>query len=221
MGNGYLFLPAVDIWLEYINFCVGRMGTESGTERCRETFERALGTCGLHVSLGSIIWDMYRDFEAALLGTTTSEDDLQAQESRFMSLCRRQLSVPLLGMGTTYEYVKSKIEIDDNTVNAYKKALSRLKTLETWEAKLVSIFKVTHVCEASERIFVWSSEHSGDYRFNNLEKTKLPCSENTSKMKRNRKVILQEFSACMSVQLLNIHWTHLFGWNIWITLQNF
>lgn len=113
------------------------MGDENGPDKCRDVFERALGSCGIHVSMGSLIWDMYRDFEAALLGTAETEEKLQSQETRFISLCRRQLSVPLLGMRKTYEDLKSKIDVDENTESGYKKAIARLSTLEGWEAKLV------------------------------------------------------------------------------------
>lgn len=134
----------MDIWLEYINYCIGRMGSENGQQKCREVFERALGSCGIHASMGSLVWDMYRDFEAALLGTTTTEEELQAQENRFISLCRRQLSVPLLGLRKTYEDMKAKIEIDENTEKAYKSAVDRLSSLETWEAKLVHNSIIDH-----------------------------------------------------------------------------
>lgn len=133
----FIFVAAVDVWLEYINFCISNMDSEGGQARCRDVFERALGSCGLHVSMGSVIWDMYRDFEAALLGTTTNEEQLKAQENRYISLCRRQLSVPLLGMASTHEDLKAKIDIDENTESSYKKALERMEVLETWESKLI------------------------------------------------------------------------------------
>lgn len=116
---------------------MGRMNTENGQQKCRDVFERALASCGIHVAMGSLVWDMYRDFEAALLGTVATEEQLQSQENRFISLCRRQLSVPLLGMTKTYEDVKSKIDVDENTQMSYKKALSRLEDLETLEARLI------------------------------------------------------------------------------------
>jgi len=40
-------------------------------------------------------------------------------------------------MSKTYEDLKSKIDVDENTESGYKKAIARLSVLEDWEAKLV------------------------------------------------------------------------------------
>lgn len=119
------------------------MNEENGVVRCRDVFERALGCCGLNVAMGSLIWDTYRDFEAALLATMVTEEQQLEQEKRFIALCKRQLAVPLLGMKNTFNLLKNKIDIDENVESAYKKALDRLKYLESWEAKLVCFKLVT------------------------------------------------------------------------------
>lgn len=60
-------LPAVPVWLEYVQFAIGHMSEKDGLVIVREAFERALTTVGLHVSQGSNIWEAYREFENALL----------------------------------------------------------------------------------------------------------------------------------------------------------
>ena len=54
------------IWLEYVQFAIGRMGDEDGIEKVREAFERSLSVVGLHVSQGANIWEAYREFENAI-----------------------------------------------------------------------------------------------------------------------------------------------------------
>lgn len=57
----------MDVWLEYVQFCIGGMGQIDGISHIRDVFERALGTAGLHVSAGSSLWEAYREFENALM----------------------------------------------------------------------------------------------------------------------------------------------------------
>ena len=58
---------AVDVWLEYIQFSIGGMGEPGGLERVRGVCERAIGIAGLHVTKGFLLWEVYREFESALL----------------------------------------------------------------------------------------------------------------------------------------------------------
>lgn len=55
------------VWLEYVQFSIGGMGQQNGVKRIRETFDRALTACGLHVSKGASLWEAYREFENAIL----------------------------------------------------------------------------------------------------------------------------------------------------------
>jgi len=129
----------VEVWLEYISFCLGNMDGEGGMEKCRDIFERALASCGLNVSMGSLIWDAYRDFEGALIGSQQTEELLKAQEQRYVSLCRRQLKVPLFDMEKTYATVEQKLgEINEATRSGYEIARKKLREIEEWEVKLVS-----------------------------------------------------------------------------------
>jgi hypothetical protein len=62
-----LFLKAVGLWLEYIQFSIGGMGDENGIENIRLICEKAIAFAGLHVSKGYALWEAYREFETALL----------------------------------------------------------------------------------------------------------------------------------------------------------
>ncbi|CAG7734522.1 unnamed protein product [Allacma fusca] len=128
---------SVEIWLEYMKFGLSQMGEENGMEKCREICERALAVAGLHVSLGSLIWDAYRDFEGAVLGLLVAEDDKERQEKRYITLCRRQIAVPLLGMEESFEDISAKIDIDEAAQEAYSSALKKLESIEGLEQELV------------------------------------------------------------------------------------
>ena len=60
-------LAAVQVWLEYVQYCIGGMGLQGGVDRIRSVFERALTAAGRHVSCGTSLWEAYREFENAIL----------------------------------------------------------------------------------------------------------------------------------------------------------
>lgn len=62
-----LKLKAVPIWLEYIQFSIGGMGEENGIENVRQICEKAISFAGLHVTKGHLLWEVYREFESAVL----------------------------------------------------------------------------------------------------------------------------------------------------------
>lgn len=53
--------------MEYVQFSIGGMGQADGLKKIRETFDRALTACGLHVTKGGNLWEAYREFENAIL----------------------------------------------------------------------------------------------------------------------------------------------------------
>lgn len=58
---------AVEVWLEYLQFNIGNMGTEKdAAKNVRQLFERALTAIGLHTIKGAIIWEAFREFEVVL-----------------------------------------------------------------------------------------------------------------------------------------------------------
>jgi len=60
-------LSAVEVWLEYLQFNIGSMGSEEDASKCvRRLFERALTVVGLHITKGAIIWEAFREFEIVL-----------------------------------------------------------------------------------------------------------------------------------------------------------
>ena len=65
-----LTFAAPVVWLEYCQYCIGGIGTPDGIAQARGVFERAITSIGLHVSKGSAVWEIYREFENALLATS-------------------------------------------------------------------------------------------------------------------------------------------------------
>lgn len=62
-----MYFLAVEVWLEYLQFTIGNMGTgKDATNNVRQLFERALTAVGLHTIKGAIIWEAFREFETIL-----------------------------------------------------------------------------------------------------------------------------------------------------------
>ncbi|OCU01659.1 squamous cell carcinoma antigen recognized by T-cells 3 [Xenopus laevis] len=139
-----------EIWLEYAQYSIGGMGEEGGIAKVRSIFERALTAVGLHMTKGSTLWDAYREFENAILGTIQpvpgsipspeQQQMLQAQLQRIHTLFRRQLGVPLLDMTSTYaEYEEwSEEPISEALMQSYKKALQQMKKCKHYEEALLA-----------------------------------------------------------------------------------
>ncbi|KAJ8312590.1 hypothetical protein KUTeg_009963 [Tegillarca granosa] len=137
---------SVDVWLEYVQYSIGGIGSKDGVTKIREVFERALTAGGLHTTLGSNLWEAYREFENAVLAglmpqpgqvpTPQQQEDFKLQNQRVNALFKRQLSVPLFDMEETYAEMKEWLqeeEIDTYTNQAYKKALSKLQKIKPYE----------------------------------------------------------------------------------------
>ncbi|XP_068095731.1 squamous cell carcinoma antigen recognized by T-cells 3 isoform X2 [Hyperolius riggenbachi] len=139
-----------EIWLEYAQYSIGGMGEEGGIAKVRSIFERALTAVGLHMTKGSAIWDAYREFENAILGTIQpppgsipspeQQQMLNAQLERIHTLFKRQLGVPLLDMNSTFaEYEDwSEDPIPAPVVANYKKALQQVEKYKPYEEALLA-----------------------------------------------------------------------------------
>ncbi|MEE6509576.1 hypothetical protein FKM82_026923 [Ascaphus truei] len=138
-----------EIWLEYAQYSMGGMGEEGGIAKVRSIFERALTAVGLHMTKGSTVWDAYREFENAILGTiqpmpgsipsAEQQQMLNAQLERIHTLFKRQLGVPLLDMDSTYaEYGEwSEDPIPEAVTQAYRKALQQMEKCKPYEEALL------------------------------------------------------------------------------------
>ncbi|CAL1544489.1 unnamed protein product [Lymnaea stagnalis] len=142
---------SVPVWLEYVQFAIGRMGEKEGLVTVRNAFEQALTAVGLHVSLGSNIWEAYREFENALLAglmpqpgavvTKEEEEAFAIQNQRVITLFKRQLAVPLLHMQDTLKEYKDWLgqdDIDPDTQAAFSKALQTVNSVQSLEDKLLT-----------------------------------------------------------------------------------
>ncbi|XP_058789545.1 squamous cell carcinoma antigen recognized by T-cells 3-like [Phymastichus coffea] len=136
---------SVEIWLEYLQFSMG-LGTEKEMiEKIRHLFERALTAAGLHVMKGSLIWDVFREFEnIRMLMMEPDDSEQKDQVNRIGKLYRRQLACPLIGMEKTFEEYEmwrstegSKCTEDESIIkNVYKKALEQLAIRKPFEEKI-------------------------------------------------------------------------------------
>ena len=88
---------SIDLWLEYCQFSLGGIATEKGIENARNVCERAVNAVGIHVARGSLIWEVFREFENAILSIFKDSEKEQEQRNRIDRLFKRQLALPLLG----------------------------------------------------------------------------------------------------------------------------
>ncbi|KAG9354945.1 hypothetical protein JZ751_001658 [Albula glossodonta] len=138
-----------EIWLEYAQYSIGGMGAPGGIERVRAIFERALTAVGLHMTKGTAVWEAYREFENAIMGTMQpppgsipsheQQELLNAQLERLHALFRRQLAIPLMDMEATYgEYEEwSDRGVPETVSNLYKKALQQMEKCKPFEEALL------------------------------------------------------------------------------------
>ncbi|GCC23990.1 hypothetical protein chiPu_0002388 [Chiloscyllium punctatum] len=138
-----------EIWLEYAQYSIGGIGQQGGIERARAIFDRALTAAGLHMTKGVAIWEAFREFENAILGTLQAspgsiltpeqQEVVNAQLERIHTLFKRQLGVPLLDMETTYaEYEEWADELPSESVTqTYKKALQQMEKRKPFEESLL------------------------------------------------------------------------------------
>lgn len=73
-------MQSVPLWCDYLNFVqehdpAVRECSSEGILKARNLFERALTAAGLHVAEGSKIWEVYREFEQAILLTIDENDN--------------------------------------------------------------------------------------------------------------------------------------------------
>ncbi|KAJ8286062.1 hypothetical protein GJAV_G00034140 [Gymnothorax javanicus] len=138
-----------EIWLEYAQYSIGGMGAPGGIEKVRTIFERALTAVGLHMTKGAAIWEAYREFENAIMGTMQpppgsiptreQQELLNTQLERIHALFRRQLAIPLMDMEATYtEYEEwSDKGIPETVSTLYKKAVLRMEKCKPYEEALL------------------------------------------------------------------------------------
>ncbi|GFO32792.1 squamous cell carcinoma antigen recognized by t-cells 3 [Plakobranchus ocellatus] len=142
---------SVPLWLEYVQFSIGRMGEEDGLALIRDAFERALAAVGLHASQGVNIWEAYREFENAISaglmpqpGTVVTKEQEEAftvQNQRVANLFKRQLAVPLVGMDLTlqeYKDWRGEENVSNDIQEAYDKASKLLAEIQTYEDGLLA-----------------------------------------------------------------------------------
>lgn len=72
-------MQSVSLWCDYLNYIQEhdpsvRECSPDGISKARNLFERALTAAGLHVAEGNKIWELYREFEQAVLHTIDEND---------------------------------------------------------------------------------------------------------------------------------------------------
>ncbi|XP_011296923.1 squamous cell carcinoma antigen recognized by T-cells 3 [Fopius arisanus] len=164
---------SVDVWLEYLQFKIGSMGSDkSTTDKVRQLFERALTTAGLHVIEGAIIWEAFREFEMVLVSLASNEADMKEQLDRVGRLFSRQVACPLLDMEKTWDEFRTwrsnegkEATLDDDTVTlVYKRALECLMPRIPFEAKLMATPNGSKLLDVYKEYILYEKQHGNAER---------------------------------------------------------
>ncbi|KOX76546.1 Squamous cell carcinoma antigen recognized by T-cells 3 [Melipona quadrifasciata] len=162
----------VEVWLEYLQFSIGNMGTEKdAAKNVRQLFERALTDVGLHIIKGAIIWEAFREFEAVLYALIDPSNQAERKEQleRIGNLFKRQLACPLLDMEKTYEEYETwrhgdgaEAIIDDKIIIiGYERALAMLNLRLPYEERIVSAQTEEELLD-SYKMYLSYEQRSGD-----------------------------------------------------------
>jgi hypothetical protein len=156
--NDYL---SVMIWIEYVQYCIPYYVSINSIEQLRNLFERALSSCAVHLTDGSLLWAAYIETEKAMLDgillnynqNNTNKDlkeKLLQHVDYILTLYRRQLSIPLREMKSIYykdynefcqqykEYLPSNYnqQYDLTIKRDFENALLKLEQCENFEKEL-------------------------------------------------------------------------------------
>ncbi|CAF0720727.1 unnamed protein product [Brachionus calyciflorus] len=141
---------SVELWLEYIQYSIGGMGEENGIENVKNICENAISFAGFHVTRGYTLWEVYREFETALLAgyqqssagsiqTPEQTKQINEQIEKITHIFKRQLGVCLDNIESTYEELKQFDESASNDTQVkliYEANLKKFKELEPFENAL-------------------------------------------------------------------------------------
>lgn len=138
---------SVDVWLQYAQFVMSDMSTEQNISDLRQVIERGIVAVGLDASRGNLMWQLYRELESALVSMATDEPEKRNCIHKVFHIYRRQLSVPLLNMESTYAEFEEWLKEMDGLIDqkevaqvkqSYEKALKDLNKLLPFEDSLIS-----------------------------------------------------------------------------------
>ncbi|XP_025829162.1 squamous cell carcinoma antigen recognized by T-cells 3 isoform X2 [Agrilus planipennis] len=145
-----LKIISINLWLEYAQFSMGVLESDE----VRIIINKGLSVGGLHVSEGSLLWDVLREFEITHLSLMeVGTEEWQKQLQTVQEVFRRQLSVPLLDMEGTYREWKFWLEqlpenhgLDVKQVEwAYQNALKKLEKYTPFEERILELNDDTEI----------------------------------------------------------------------------
>lgn len=114
--------------------------------KVREILEKALNAAGMHVASGCLLWDTLRELEFAHFSAMQPQsEEWRNQLQRVYDVFKRQLSVPLLGMESTFEEFEQWFDqlpeghgLDKKAVIwGYERALKALEKYKPFEDRFL------------------------------------------------------------------------------------
>ncbi|VDM34110.1 unnamed protein product [Hydatigera taeniaeformis] len=165
---------SVDVWLEYCEYAIGGIGTGETAEldRIRGVLEEAVANQGLNFAHGTLLFEVYREFETICLAQLQAKKDPVAvanQLKRIEGLFRRQLSIPHADMNRTMEEYKTFLEemaegsdggLTDDFKAVFESAQAKWREVESFEADVVDKTDESVLLLTWQNYLSWAVEHA-------------------------------------------------------------
>ncbi|GAV03409.1 hypothetical protein RvY_13836-2 [Ramazzottius varieornatus] len=138
---------SVELWQNYALFITEDFSSEEAIAPVRKVFERALEEMRYHTTEGKQLWDDYRAMEQAYLAALAAAAEqseeakllYEKQRQNVLSLFKRQLRCPLIGIEDTYKEFLDFVggNPDAETEANFNKAKKQLEEMLPFELQLV------------------------------------------------------------------------------------
>ncbi|KAH1015492.1 squamous cell carcinoma antigen recognized by T-cells 3 [Dendroctonus ponderosae] len=133
---------SVELWSEYAQYAVGA----TNFEKTRIVLERGINIVGLVCNGGGLLWATYREIENAQISLfEEGSEEWKRQVQKLADVFKRELSVPLLEMDSTYaEWKQWSSTFPEGLIDAkpveygYTQAKKRLDIYKPFEDQLLA-----------------------------------------------------------------------------------
>ncbi|KAM3183276.1 hypothetical protein ACTXT7_010667 [Hymenolepis weldensis] len=137
---------SVDVWLEYCHFAIGELAASGDLDRTRSVLESALSAQGLDFRNGSVLFEIYREFEKICLAqqqaNNADEAAIKDQMKKIDNIYRRHLAVPHIDLDSTmeeYQQFLEELEPSPACRADFEAAKKKWKALEKFELEISDI----------------------------------------------------------------------------------
>ncbi|VUZ52517.1 unnamed protein product [Hymenolepis diminuta] len=149
---------SVDVWLEYCHFAIGELAASGDLDRTRSVLESALSAQGLDFRNGSVLFEIYREFEKICLAqqqaNNADEAAIKDQMKKIDNIYRRHLAVPHMDLDSTmeeYQQFLGDLEPSSACRADFEAAKRKWNALEKFELEISDIKECQEGDEEEDR----------------------------------------------------------------------